>query len=340
MKEEDRGRQKEGKGPARRILVCRTDRFGEFLLNVPAFRSLQRAYPGADFHIACDPHVACLARLLVKNGGRVIPFSNRRHSLPEIFSFSLGLRKEDIDTCIIFNPTKEMHIASYLAGIPRRIGYARKWGFLLTGKLRDTRDLGLKHERQSNLELAALAGAGEPSAGDHRIDSPESPESLLPEKFLKEGFAAFHPWTSDGVKQWPHDRFLRLARLISGELGMNLAMIGGPEERRVYPEFYSGLSGENILNLTGKTTLSQLLKVLSVSRLLVSGDSGPMHLAAAAGTPVAALFRSDIPGKSPRRWGPLGEGHAVLAKQSLLEISVEEVFEAVKGILSAQNTLH
>lgn len=340
MKEEERGTEKQGNGHARRILVCRTDRFGEFLLNVPAFRALQKAHPGAAFYIACDPNVAALARLLVSGGGQAVAFENRRHSLSEILSFSRRLKREKIDTCVVFNPTKEMHLAAYLAGIPRRIGYSRKWGFLLTRKLRDTRDLGFKHERQSNLELAALAGAAEPAFGDHRLLSAESLGTLLPEKFLKEGFVAFHPWTSDPVKQWPHERFLRLARLISGELDMNLAMIGGPEESRVYPEFYSALSGGNIVNLTGKTTLSQLLKVLSVSRLLVSGDSGPMHLAAAAGAPVAALFRNDIAGKAPQRWGPLGEGNIVLERPSLLEIDVEEVFEAVKGILGAQNTLH
>ena len=68
MKEEDRGKQKKGEGHARRIIVCRTDRFGEFLLNIPAFRALQRAHPGAAFYIVCDPNVAALARLLVSGG--------------------------------------------------------------------------------------------------------------------------------------------------------------------------------------------------------------------------------------------------------------------------------
>lgn len=326
--------------PVRKILVCRTDRFGEFLLNVPAFRALQRAHPGAVLYIACDPSLFGLARLLVEQDDRIIPFSNRRHSLLEILSFSRRLRIEEFDACFIFNPTKELHIASFLAGIPRRFGYARKWGFLLTGSIRDTRDLGLKHEKQSNLELAALFGTCGSADSDHRMDTDENIDFLLPEAFLKEGFIVFHPWTSDGVKQWPHDRFLRLARMISEELGVNLAMIGGEKEGRIYPEFYSGLDGRNIVNLTGRTTLPQLLKLLSVSRLLVSGDSGPMHLAAAAGTRVAALFRNDIAGKTPLRWGPLGTGHIVLEKNSLSEISVEEVFEAVKGMLDAQDTVH
>lgn len=345
MKEQARSTSGGKKGsraprPVRKILVCRTDRFGEFLLNIPAFRSLQRAYPGARLYIACDPQVAGLARLVVSDNAAIILFGNRRHSAGELLSFSRRLKKEKFDISLIFNPTKELHLAVFLSGIPRRLGYSRKWGFLLTETIRDTRDLGLKHEKQSNLELAALAGAGEPAQNDYRMEADENVASLLPESFLRDGFVALHPWTSDSVKQWPHERFLRLAKLISGDLGVNLVMVGGPAESRSYPEFYSALAGSNIINLTGRTTLPQLLKILSFSRLLVSGDSGPMHLAAASGTRVAAIFRNDIPGKTPRRWGPLGPGHTVIEKDSLSKISVEEVFAAVKGILNAPDTFH
>jgi ADP-heptose:LPS heptosyltransferase len=85
-------------------------------------------------------------------------------------------------------------------------------------------------------------------------------------------------------------------------------MVGGPAESRSYPEFYSALAGSNIINLTGRTTLPQLLKILSFSRLLVSGDSGPMHLAAALGRPTVALFGPT----SPQRTGPYGTRSAVL----------------------------
>jgi len=64
--------------------------------------------------------------------------------------------------------------------------------------------------------------------------------------------------------------------------------------------------------------------------LLVSGDSGPVHLAAAVGTPIVALFRNDLPGKTSKRWGPWGKGHTVIEKENLEDISVDEVFEKVK----------
>ena len=91
---------------------------------------------------------------------------------------------------------------------------------------------------------------------------------------------------------------------------------------------FNNLNGR-IKNLTGKTTLVELASILKNSKLLISGDSGPVHLACAVGTPVIALFRNDIPGKGPKRWGPWGEGNVVIEKKSLLDISVDEVFKAI-----------
>ena len=66
------------------------------------------------------------------------------------------------------------------------------------------------------------------------------------------------------------------------------------------------------------------------ANLLVSGDSGPVHLAAAVGTPVIALFRNDLPGKTAKRWGPWGEGHLVIEREKLEDITVDEVVNKVK----------
>jgi ADP-heptose:LPS heptosyltransferase len=70
--------------------------------------------------------------------------------------------------------------------------------------------------------------------------------------------------------------------------------------------------------------------------LLVSGDSGPVHLAAAVGTPVLALFRNDLPGKTAKRWGPWGEGHTVIEKSSLEDITVNEVVKMIMEKLEKQ----
>ena len=90
---------------------------------------------------------------------------------------------------------------------------------------------------------------------------------------------------------------------------------------------------ENIIDLSGKTDLVQLAVVLKSSRLLISGDSGPVHLACCVGAPGLALFRNDLKGKTARRWGPWARNCAVIEKSSLNNISVEEVFDKAKEML-------
>ena len=77
----------------------------------------------------------------------------------------------------------------------------------------------------------------------------------------------------------------------------------------------------------------ELAALLKKCKLLISADSGPVHLASAVGTPVLALFRNDIPGKCAKRWGPWGKGHSVIEKSCLSDIKVDEVFENAKEMI-------
>ena len=96
--------------------------------------------------------------------------------------------------------------------------------------------------------------------------------------------------------------------------------------------------GSNVINLTGQTSLMQLAAVIKGCELLISCDSGPMHLAAAVDTKVVAIFRSDIVAKSARRWGPWGKGHIVIAKDDLRKIEVSDVFNKLEDSFSILNS--
>ena len=88
-----------------------------------------------------------------------------------------------------------------------------------------------------------------------------------------------------------------------------------------------------VVNLTGETSVRQLAALLKQARVLVSGDSGPVHVASCVGTPVVAIFGSSIPGKSSRRWGPRSAGSVMVEKPRLEDISVEDVFIQVRSLL-------
>lgn len=303
------------------ILVVRNDRFGEFLLNIPALRALKESFVNAKITVIINPDLEELVKYIpyIDN---TISWESKRHSLPEKFKLIRLLKKSNFDMAIILNPSKELNFCAYLSGIPTRVGYNRKWGFLLTNKIEDRKNLAEKHEVEYNLDLVALIGAK---------TSDKTPSLEMGAEIAKEDLIAIHPWTSDPLKQWPLERFAELAKKIKNEIKISPVIVGGKENLAAAKKYFSNL--ENITDLTGKTSLKQLAELLKKARLLISGDSGPMHLAAAVGTPVVALFRNDLPGKTARRWGPVGREHIILEKNSLLDITVEEVFSKVKSFL-------
>ena len=307
------------------ILVIRNDRFGEFLLNIPAMRALKELYPQAKLTLAVNSAVCELAGA-VECVDAVVVWDEVKGNL----------RKYKFDLCVVLNPTKEAHWAVFWAGIPARVGYDRKWGILLTHKLKDTKHQGMRHEVDCNLELVGLLGAKTFDKTlkikiDNNLfrefivqDRGQSPLGTVP--FL---LVAIHPFTSDLVKQWPTERFGELAQRIQRELGLKIVMVGKVEDRGQSP---AGTvpSSDGIINMINKTSLVELAALLKRCSLLISCDSGPMHLAAAVGTPVIALFRNDLLGKTALRWGPWGEGHIVIESSSLNDITVDDVFEKVK----------
>jgi len=306
----------------KKILLVRNDRFGEFLLNIPVMRALKETFPTASLSLLVDPLVEPLAAC-IEYVDEVMTWENKKHSLGECLKFAKQLKSEGFDLCVISNPTKEAHLLSFLAGIPCSIGYSRKWGFLLTRTIEDSKDLGIKHEVESNLYLASLAGA---STRNETL----SLAKLAPATNQDFNAAiAVHPYTSDTVKEWPLEQFYRLIASLAREPGAKILVVGKEDAQSASKEHFDNL-GDNVINLINKTTLVELAQIFKQCRVLVSCDSGPMHLAACVGTPVVALFRNDLPGKTARRWGPWGEGHIVIEADRLYDISVEKVLEAVR----------
>lgn len=314
----------------RNILAIRNDRFGEFLLNIPAFKAVKQTYPQAKLTVVVNPYVQEIAQCL-DCIDKVITWENKKHSFSEIIQFSGQLRKKKFDTCIILNPSKEFNIISMLAGIPVRIGYDHKWAFLLTNRLSDKKYIGDKHETEYNLDLVAIIGA-KIKDNTLSLNIPDAIIAELPILTEAENYVVIHPYTSDRIKQWPIERFAELAEKLIHTLNLKVILIGGKEELTVYGTAMFD-KNSHLINLTGKTSLKELAMVLKKSRLLISADSGPVHLASCAGIPVIAIFRNDMREKSALRWGPLSKGSCVLEKSNLSDITVEEVFDKAKELL-------
>ena len=118
---------------------------------------------------------------------------------------------------------------------------------------------------------------------------------------------ALNPGATHAVNRWPTSHFAELADLITGQLHACPLIIGGPGDVPLADEIVA-LSRTKPISLAGRTSLLQLGAVLEKCSLLVSGDTGPLHLATAAGTNVIGLFGAADPGRT----GPVGKGHRVI----------------------------
>jgi ADP-heptose:LPS heptosyltransferase len=158
---------------------------------------------------------------------------------------------------------------------------------------------------------------------------------------------ALNPGASHPVNRWNSDSFAVLARRLVQEFQAEVILIGGGVEVNLSRKIVEQC-GVKVLDLTGKTDVLGLGGVLQACSLLVSGDTGPMHMATAVGTPVVALFGA----ADPARTGPVGPGHRVIQAHGVacvpcrsrtcdnrkyLEcmeaITVDEVLLAVGGLL-------
>ncbi len=317
-----------------RILFLRTDRLGETLLTLPATAALKAAHPHATLTLLVQPALEPLVRR-VPWIDQVMSYDS--HAMPGWWqrAFRLGqqLRARHFDVAIVSNPMKELHAAVWLASIPCRVGYHRKWGGLLTQRLADTKALGERHEAEYNLDLVRALGVPTtiPSWSLPQFEDEQRDvlQMLLPYGIRASGrLIAVHPWTSNPLKQWPVDRFEEVTRRLAASGGVNVVIVGGPDERAQADAILS--RRWPAVNLVGRLSLTQLAALLQRAQLLISNDSGPVHVAAAVQTKTVTLFGTTNPAAGPRRWGPRGRGHVVIWKASMEAIAVEDVWDAVQ----------
>jgi heptosyltransferase-2 len=321
----------------RRIVFIRTDRLGETLLNLPAVAALAAALPDASVSLLVHPELAPLLRAIPGLGGVLTAPTADGAWWARAWRLGRSLSRHRFDCAIVSNPKKELHAAVWLAGIPVRVGYGRKWGCLLTRRLDDRKALGERHEVEYNLDL--IRALGLPAQALPWRFPPFSGEQAevfrLPElRGLQpsEPLIAVHPFSSNPLKRWPAERYRELIRRLALRVDARVVVVGGAEERELASAV---LPPETpAVNLVGRLTLRQLAALFQRARLLVSNDSGPVHLAAAVGTRTVVLFGSTHPAAGPARWGPWGPGHTVIAKSRLEEITVEQAMDAISEILA------
>ncbi len=302
--------------PRSRILVTRTDRIGDLVLSTPVFRALRDAFPGA-FIAAL---VAQENRLLAEGHSAldqvlVLDKRGRHKSWHGVRALARELRALRFDCAIHLHPTARVHWLTFLAGIPVRIGYARKMGrVLLTHALPERKREGLESEARYNFDLLKPLG----------LEVPESPVLEVPlheESRLKlerelagaldgRAYAVYHPGASCPSKRWPADRFAQVADRVAARYGLLPVLIGDRSSVMEVSLMRSGLQARAV-DLCGRLDLGMSAWLLSRASLVVSNDSGPVHMASAFNRPIVSIFGRTRPGLTWTRWGPLNPASRV-----------------------------
>jgi ADP-heptose:LPS heptosyltransferase len=292
-----------GHPPApRRILAIQTQRIGDVLCLTPLLTALRRRFPAARLAALVQPPAD---QLLAGNPDldSVIAYDPRamRRRPAAWAGLTRRLRVEQFDWAFSVHAASSVALALRAAGIPWRTCVWRyggvkppPWARLYTQAIVQERQRGEQHEISYNLDALRALGI-EPQHEGVRVGvSPTAAAAatrILGAAGLVAGdrFAVLHPGHSGGRQEWPAEHYAALGDRLGGELGLAVALTGSPAEVPLCARVAAAMRGP-ALNLGGRLTLPQLVAVLARARLYVSVPTGPMHLAAALGTPVIALF--------------------------------------------------
>ncbi|MCK4859918.1 MAG: lipopolysaccharide heptosyltransferase II [Candidatus Omnitrophica bacterium] len=332
----------------KKILVFRTDRIGDVLLSIPAIRALYQSFQHPSISVITQSSYACL---LEGNPeiDRIISYDKKNDGFEQTLRLIKNLKKEEFNLAVVLNPKKRSNIIAFLAGIPYRLGYQQKWGFLLNYRIKDEKYKGEKHEVDYNLDLVRTIGAdtNDKSFSIKTNQEEDTVDFLLKNSKIKDNdsLIAIHPGSSCHSKRWPIERFAQVGRKLAITGGEKIVIVGDKQEEEL-GKTMEKLMQIPVLNLTAKLSLKQLAALFKRCSLLISTDSGPVHIAAAVGLRCVVIFGRNLAGLSPRRWGPRLKNSVVLHNppncypclahncqnnlECLQRITVEDVLKAVE----------
>lgn len=310
----------------RRIMVRGSNWLGDAVMTTPALLRLRGKFPQA--------HIALLTPEKLRDLWIHHPAVDEAISFgpdENVLSVAKKLRAGKFDVALVLPNSPRSAIEPWLAGIPQRIGYARPWrNWFLTQTVapragaikmqkRSVDEIkrlialppearnskpeipATAHQMHEYLHLAATLGASPEPLPPQLAVTPEDIESAR-KKFslgdIKRPIFGLNPGAEYGpAKRWPVDKFIAAAREIENRTNCTWLTFGGHGDVGLAHRIESAIPSppSAVLDLAGKTSLRELMALLKICRVLLTNDSGPMHVAAALGTPVIVPFGSTSP---------------------------------------------
>lgn len=325
-------------------------------MTIPALRQLRRIFPDAKITI----HMRSWAEGIFRDADfidEILTFDKTKSKVKDTFSQMQLLKEKNFDLAVLFTNSFETALTAKLAKIPRRFGYAKEGrSFLLTDAIEIPSWKNERHEVFYYLNLVAEIEKvyfNKQTVADQEtkldLDVSESRRTQARKILLENGIDPSKKIVALGVgstnslaKRWQSESFAELNDLIQSNLNSNVIIVGAKDEIEIAEKVFAESKLKPII-LSGKTSLSEAVSVLSEIDLLISNDMGLAHIAPAVGTETIVIF------------GPTNEkttqpiGSEIIRKQvdcapcmlrdcpidhrCMIRISAEEVFEMVKSKL-------
>lgn len=365
---------------AKRVLVVRLDEIGDVIMMSPFLRELRRNLPSAWITLVVKPQIYNLVELcpyvndVLTYDGRANGYFSKMQLHWRALSLGFNnLWRKRFDLAILPRWDVDYYHGSFVAyfsGSRFRVGYSenvteekkylnRGLDMLFTHVFKNSKR---EHEVERNLDVIRALG-GTIAEENLEIWISEKDKKFAKDLLSSNGVGqndlliAFGPGTPEPKRTWPVERFVELGVWLRNEYNAFIVVVGGKEDWETGKRIKSEL-GESVINSVGQTSLRQACALLAECQLYVGNDTGPKHMAAAAGLKIVEICGHPITGStlhinSPVRFGPWGVPHIVVQSKKaiapcfdaciakrpncILGITVDQIKEAVRNSLSLNN---
>jgi lipopolysaccharide heptosyltransferase II len=333
-----------------RLMVRSVNWLGDAVMMAPAVRAMRRGRPDLELTVVCQPKLAGF--------WRTVSAVDRVVELPRdggILAASRVIREENFDAAVLFPQSFRVGLEAWLAGVPVRAGYGghlRRWllNLVCSRPVSAAQGSDSRHQVHYYLNLAYHLGAPALAPADW-VEASAKPEGRVPDGPWR---VAVCPGAEYGpAKRWLPERFAEVIRTVSRGQPVEWTLVGVAKDApvgAVIEAAVEGVPGVSLRNLIGQTSLGGLVEVLRESEVLLTNDTGTMHLAASLGVRVVAVFGSTDPALT----GPLGVGHRVLQHRvpcgpcfrrqchldfaCMLGVASEEAVQALEALFDSERS--
>jgi ADP-heptose:LPS heptosyltransferase len=322
------------------ILVIDFGQLGDVVLSLPALRAVREKFPAATLSILVGKTPSELVRLcgvadeIISVDRVALRDGPKLRSIGDILRLARDIRRRRFDLIIDLHSLPETNILGFISGAMHRL-YAnresRSLDLLSNVRPRPPKEDKAKHITERYMDVLGPLGIGS-QPGKVSLKPDPADVEFISNTFWHGGstekLAGLFPGAGDASRCWDLNNFARLAECLI-ESGYRPAVFLGPEEAAMKPyvltTFPTGISIMDTLSI------SQLVAALSKLSVFVSNDTGPLHLASAAGIPVVVL----IDKRAPTTYLPLNSNVTAIRSGKIDEIEVDEVFRAAINILDS-----